>query len=245
MPDINEAISVDADVKGWITCPNCGFKFSFSDARVFQRGCHQRCGQRIDVQTTSAMPLTINALPWTVLWEERIKAIEPFLGPADNTVLHSMIPLEFVPELGSADVITFRRKLDGIAYVTANLIGNYNQIENSLGNYELMICHRQESDWGPDLVSRLAHYTCQQRIDPGHTMALGPPFTDGSTIKALLFAEFARFQLAQKQCGLLLCIGITVGELAECKERQAAFVQKRLDFEGVFPFTDLERTSLF
>src|SRR5947208_337975 len=83
---------------------------------------------------------------------------------------------------------------------------------DDMGNYELMICHRDQEDWGPNIISRLAYYTLETKIDPGETMDLGEAAPEGSTIAALLFFPYAKFTVRRRKAGLLLCMGITKDE---------------------------------
>src|SRR5262245_60785319 len=101
-------------------------------------------------------------------WDVRRAALEQVLGRADGTVGHALVPFDFGPDVGgAADVLYFREHLPGVAAVTAELIGRNDQRENRLGNYELMICERNDARWGTSIISRLAHYTLEGTIEPG------------------------------------------------------------------------------
>lgn len=182
---------------------------------------------------------------WARWWSARQKAIEKVLGSMDDVVRHATIPFEVGYKLGgAADVVSFSKGLDGIAYVTADLIGNEKQIPNQLGSYELMICHRTQSDWGPDTISRLAYYTLHTPLNPGETMDIGPTAPQESTVVAFLFLEYASFKVRGRQAGLLLCIGITKDELDVRFAQGPSFVEQKLKDRGVYPYTDLTRSSV-
>ena len=90
---------------------------------------------------------------------------------------------------GFADVLAFPQYVPGMTYVTADLTGEgVGQLPSSFGNYELMVCVREELSRAADLISRLARYTCEAELEAGETMDL-PDFFPGSVIKALLFAH--------------------------------------------------------
>ena len=181
---------------------------------------------------------------WTRWWDARAVALEAVLGPSDGMVGHAMIPFDLGAEVGgAADILYFRGHLRGIVATTAALIGRDDQVPSPLGNYELMICARDDIEWGADLISRLAHYTLTAVIAPGETMDIGFATPAGSTTAALLFLEYARFVIDDRAAGLLLCIGITAGELNACRGGHRAAVEASLKAEGVFPFTDLYRAS--
>ena len=141
-------------------------------------------------------------------------------------------------------MLYFRAHLSGVASVTAELIGRDDQKPTCLGNYELMICEKGEASWGPSIISRLAHCTRNTPLEPGETMDIGPAAPRGSTIVALLFSEYARFDLFDRRCGLLLCIGLTKDELSACRRGLAHEVEAALKVVGIYPFTESYRLSV-
>lgn len=180
-----------------------------------------------------------------IWWDARVAAIEGVLGTSDDLVRHSVVPFFFGPEMGGgADAITFRAHLPGIVAVTSELIGIDDQVRNRLGNYELMICQRDDITWGAGIISRLAHHTLQAKLDPGETIGIGSATPDGSMIEAFLFFDYARFEVRGRRAGLLLCVGITEDELQACREGRRDEVEAALKSAGVYPFTDLSRSSV-
>ncbi|HEY9788462.1 MAG TPA: hypothetical protein V6D17_23940 [Candidatus Obscuribacterales bacterium] len=139
-------------------------------------------------------------------WGACLQAMESIFGPADNSVLRSPVPFDAGFEAGGrANVLAFRKTLSGVAYATCELIGRDDQVHTPLGNYELVICHRQDDSWGPNLISSLAYYTLQASLNPGETMSLPPEWVGDGTVKALLFLELTRMTVRNRQCGLLVC----------------------------------------
>lgn len=183
---------------------------------------------------------------WGAWWDARVAAIETVLGPCDDVVGHATIPFDIGADLGGgADIIYFRKHVKGIVSVTSELIGRDDQAENDLGNYELMICHRDEDDWGPDLISRLAYYTLRARLNPGETMDIAEAAPENSTTAALLFSNYGTFKVRKRKAGLLLCMGITADELKLCRAGKRDRVEQALKAAKVYPFTDLYRDSVF
>jgi hypothetical protein len=184
---------------------------------------------------------------WRVWWDARNAALESTFGVMDDLVGHAVIPFETGAELGgSADIVYFKHYVRGSVYVTAELIGRDEQIQNALGNYELAICHRTEEDglWGENLISKLSYHTLDAEIEPNETMSLGPSVPKESTIAAFLFLEFGRFRICGRDAGVLLCLGITADELALCRAGRRKDVELALKNNGIFPFTDLFRQSV-
>ena len=182
---------------------------------------------------------------WGRWWNARTNAMKAILGQMDRAVYHAPIPLEINAGFsGSADVVSFSEMFDGIAYVTSGLIGNDNQRSSKFDNYELMICHRAPSEWGPRIISRLARYTLDAVLSPGETMSLGPTVPPGSTITAFLFLEFAAFRVLGRNSGLLLCIGITQDELDVSFDQGSSVIEHELKEHLVYPYTDWVRPSV-
>lgn len=179
-------------------------------------------------------------------WDARMDALQAVLGPSEDNVLHALQPL-FLG--GFADVVEFRKYVSGSAYVTSDLVGESGQPTNVLGNYELMICTREKSDWAANVVSRLAKYTLETILEPGQTMDIGTAVPAESSVSAFLFAEpeitHNKLNVNGVECGLLLCIGILPDELASCMSGRTEEVLSLLKEKAVFPFTDLTRNSVW
>src|SRR5262249_40631048 len=138
---------------------------------------------------------------------------------------------------GGADVLIFKSHIDGIVYVTAGLIGDGGQQQTEIGEYELMMCARDETDWMPPLLSRLAPYTFEAALNPGDTLDIAPALPAGSTIAALLCTAYRQFKVGDIAAGVLLCIGITAKELEFCRTNGHSEVLARLKANGVYPYT--------
>jgi len=181
----------------------------------------------------------------TEKFDERLRAMETALGPSADVVLHAPIPFDFGYDAGGrADIVLFKDHIDGVVYATCDLMGRGDQVANALGAYELAVCHRKDEVWGAKVISALAYYTLEARVEPGQTMDLGPAAPKGSRLTAFLFEAFATFDMAARRAGVLLCIGITADELAACRRGQRERVLKALKSKGVYPFTDLGRRSV-
>jgi hypothetical protein len=178
---------------------------------------------------------------WEELWTARRDAIARIIGPVGHEVFHALLPLNLG---GSADVMMFPDHHGGVAYVTADLTGESDQPPNAFWEqYELVICLREHAPWGANLLSRLATYTLEATIDPTETMDVGPALPGPTTLSAFLFVDYGAFRLFEKSCGLLLCLGITPDELEACFAGRSEEVLRLLKESGVFPFTDLQRSS--
>jgi len=178
-----------------------------------------------------------------------MEAMEKVLGKPDDLVGHATIPFQMGADIGgAADIVYFRNHLNGVVCATSELIGCDDQKQNRLGNYELIICHRNNDQdgqrWGSNVVSRLAHYTCEAELNPGETMDIGSATPKGSTISAFLFFGYATFTVRERKAALLLCMGITDAELDACRHNKRQTVEAKLKAEGAYPFTDLFRKSV-
>ncbi len=182
---------------------------------------------------------------WQKIWDARVAGLTSLLGAPTDVVYHAVLPFYLG---GAADALAFPNFVPGITYVTAELTGeDVGQRPTTLGNYELMVCARQELQPACDLISRLARYTCDAELEPGETMDIGPFFGD-STIRALLFThpreQPVQFELLGQRCGLLLGIGITAKELAYKTAHGAEALLALLRQHGVFPYTIPDRPTV-
>ena len=177
---------------------------------------------------------------WQKTWDARLAALEQEFGKSSDKIITAMPPIYLG---GGADVLIFKAHVDGVAYVTAGLIGDGSQERTELGEYELMMCVREENEWTPSLLSRLAPYTFDAALNPGETMDIAPAIPENATLAALLFVSYRKFKVNDTDAGALLCIGITESELAHCREHGHEDVLARLKDSGVFPFTDSHRKS--
>jgi hypothetical protein len=122
--------------------------------------------------------------------------IEKYLGKQHNKVFHSPVLFELGMDIGGgADVLVYKKAIKGITYITGDLIGN-KQKKSDAGNYELMVCHKKDNDWGPKLISRLAYYTLEASLNSGETMDVGP-FAKGK-VTAIVFDKYCSFSINGK-----------------------------------------------
>lgn len=175
---------------------------------------------------------------WEEVWDARADALAEALGSGHDNVFHSPLPFAFG---GNADVMAFPHHLNGMVYVTAELTG---KPDACYTDYELMICQRSPSDWGPNIISRLAPYTQQAFIGAGESMDIDAATPAGSRIKAFLFDTYGTFPLFGHENELRLCIGITKAELEFKMEHGGEKLLALLKRHGVYPFTDLERDDV-
>ncbi|MDR1622908.1 MAG: hypothetical protein LBS00_11090 [Synergistaceae bacterium] len=96
--------------------------------------------------------------------------IEQILGKPENMVLHAPVPFQLGYDVGGrADVYLYKNHIDGTVYVTGDLIGQKQQSSDA-GNFEFMIAHKTDNEWGPNLISNLSYYTLDASINSGETM---------------------------------------------------------------------------
>jgi hypothetical protein len=187
------------------------------------------------------MPVARNFMPdddWQEIWDARAEALSRVLGAGHDQVFHAPHPYALG---GQADVVAFYHHLPGVTYVTAELTG---KPDACYADYELMICQRSRSDWGANLISRLAPYTQEAYIAAGESMDIDSATPADSHIKALLFDTYGTFTMFRKEFELRLCLGITKAEL-RCKMLHGADkLLTRLKKAGVYPYTDPERKSI-
>ena len=182
---------------------------------------------------------------WQKTWDARMDALSRHFGKPADAVYHAVMPF-FLG--GQADVVAFPGYRGGIGYVTSEMTGEETgQIPGDFESYELMVCTRSEEKRAPEIIARLARYTCDAKITAGETMDIGDFFGDRS-IRAFVFChpedEPVRFELNQRSCGVLLCVGITKDELRMKMKNGSDALLTLLKEKRVFPFTEPNRTSV-
>lgn len=176
------------------------------------------------------------------LCDARVAALAAVLGSPDDEVQHVVIPFCFPGS--NADVLSFRHHRPGRVWATCDLLGDPNQQRSALGTYELLIAQRDDGCWGANLLARMARYTHEAVLNPGETMNIGPALPTGSTITGLLFCAYKQFTFQGEDAGLLLCLGLTADELEACQHGAAKQILAALRDKGVYPYTELRRTSV-
>jgi hypothetical protein len=170
---------------------------------------------------------------------------EQILGKPDNIVLHAPIPFQLGWNAGGcADVYLYKNHIDGIVYVTGDLIGQ-KQKNSDAGNFEFMVAHKTDNTWGPNLISNLSYYTLDASINSGETMDIGNFALPENTVKAIIFDKYATFRIGLKKYGLMLVIGITEDELEWAKRSSGTKLIEKLKEKNIYPMTDLKRRSIF
>lgn len=175
---------------------------------------------------------------WNEIWDARAEALCRIFGPSWDNVYHATHPFALG---GQADVMAFSNSPNGVVYITAELSGKPNAC---YADYELMICHRSPTDWGANLISRLAPYTQQAYLHHGDTMDIHGAAPADSKIVGLLFLTFDCFELFGEFFDLRLCLGITQEELDFKQKHGFEPLVDALKTYNVYPYTDLERGTV-
>lgn len=172
------------------------------------------------------------------IWDARAEALSKVFGVGHDNVYHAPHPFRLG---GQADVMAFYHHVPGVVFVTAELSGKPG---DCFADYELMISHRSNDEWGANIISRLAPYTQQAYIAAGETMDIDEATPPESHIKAFVFDTYRTFSLYGQEFGLRLCLGITKDELAFKMTHGGEALLTRLKASGVYPYTDLKRESI-
>jgi hypothetical protein len=195
-------------------------------------------GNRVILVVIRERFMGVNDDDWEEIDTARAIALSGALGDIDDGVFHSPHPFSLG---GNADVRAFYKHIPGAAYVTTELTG---KPDASYADYELMICHRERLDWGPNIISRLAPYTQTAYIGTNETMDIESATPKGSTITAFLFDTYKTFELFGTTFELRLCIGITKDELEYKMKTDGETLKRLLQTHGIYPYTDLFRASI-
>jgi hypothetical protein len=198
---------------------------------------------RLDLRILTTKDALSLLMEWARIWTIRSSALTKVFGPPEDELYHAIIPLG--RESGGADVLIFREFLDGYTYLTSDLTSvKSKQVLSEIGNYELMICTKNKSDWAAGIISDIAQYTLEKAVNPGDTMDMD--FPDNSNLKALVFVEPAlpEFEFWGRKYSILLCVGITESELEYAFAKGSAALLDLLEDNGILPYTDFDRVSV-
>ena len=179
---------------------------------------------------------------WKKVSDARNAALTKILGKDAGSVYTAAPPFYLG---GFADVVPFPSYISGMTYGTADLTGPATaQVPNCFGQYELVMCMKQEDARAASLISMLGRYTCDVNLEPFHTMDLPRHFED-DTLRALLFVPLSdpphSFEVLGQRCGLLLCMGITREEMQFTRTASSKRLVVLLKEQGVFPYTIPDR----
>lgn len=173
--------------------------------------------------------------------DQRRAVLEVIFGGTDDPIRKAFPPFY---SGGAADVLTFRKHVAGVTYVTASLIGDSQSKPNALGQYELMICVRKDAGWASDLISKLGHYTTEAVLAPNDTMDIGPALPRPTELTSFLFLPFSKIRVDGKDAAVMLCLGITADELEFIQDHDVEDLVEKLKERKIYPFTDPKRTSV-
>jgi hypothetical protein len=182
-------------------------------------------------------------IDYSKLYDAFVLVLERELGQKEDAVIHSIVGFEFG---GPPDLLLFRNPpgMDGLFYVTSDLLFFERQPKCSLGRYELAICLPAENKWAEHLLYKLSQATVEEVFDIGHTADITAWVDSECVIKGLLFTKLVSFEFDGQSFGSLLCVGLTRGELDYALEHGSENLLNRLKAAGAFPVTNPNRASV-
>jgi hypothetical protein len=178
------------------------------------------------------------------LHQALISALTRRLGPSDKKTLHSIIGFEMG---GPPDLLIFRKAPDinGVTYVTTELIFCEHQPPNSIGRYELAISLPAENKWAEHILFKLSQASLEMTFNVGNTIDIGEWVEPECQIKGFFITRLLSFKLDNQPYCVLFFVGVTQAELNYAIENKAhQEVAVRLKEAGAFPVTNLQRQSI-
>lgn len=187
------------------------------------------------------------------------------LGEMYDLVGHAIIPFQIG---GDVDMYYFPNAIEGTAFATMELIEYENKgpIPNRNGMYELVAFSKhkinktvneitkENSNNQFDKIERricgiftnIGNYSYQAKLEPGETCEI--PQDEGKANICLIFDEYkknnAEFKINDRRHGLLVCIEIFKSEMEYAMKHGSVELIKRLEQEGYYPYSDLDRESV-
>lgn len=100
-----------------------------------------------------------------------------------------------------------------------------------------------KEQWAPKLISQLAAYKLDTPLQPWDMMTIAQVLPEGANLCDALFVPYADFEVRDRKCGLLLCLGLTNEELQSCQTVDCEPIIDKLNEAGEYPFTTPQRES--
>lgn len=169
------------------------------------------------------------------------KPLETAIGPIDRLTIVAIAgfdgggPLNFCT-IGAEAGKTF------ITYVSCELSVRPEQVPNTFGRYELLATCNDET-WVRRTLSDIGRMSLEEAFDHGHTLDLGPTVSESDPIQGVVFEKVCAMEIDGENYGILRCIGISRAEMEHALEFGAASLLQLLKREGIYPRTDVRRSS--
>jgi len=195
--------------------------------------------------------------------EAKQLALERLLGPMYNVVGHAIFPFEMG---GAVDMYYFLKGIPGTGFATMELIepDGSGPKPNREGTYELVAFTRLEMP-RPDerrdknhafnkierrmcgILTKVGRFSFETVLNPGDTCEL--PGKAGESEHCVIFDDYrnndAHFEINGKVHCLLLCIEVFRSEMEYAMQNSSAVVLTKLKEAGHYPYSDLDRGSVF
>jgi hypothetical protein len=195
--------------------------------------------------------------------EAKEKALERILGPMHKVVGHAIIPFQVG---GAVDMYYFPNGIPGTGFATMELIepDGTGPKRNRIGTYELVAftklkMHAEELK--PDgndplkkierrmcgILTMVGRYSFEAVLNPGETCEI--PGKEGEPNRFLILDEYQKngiqFEINGNRHCLLLCLEVFRSEMEYAMKNGSAPVLRKLKEKGYYPYSDLDRESVF
>lgn len=178
-------------------------------------------------------------MDYDAFYAQLFAPIRSRIGPLDAATLMAIVGFDAG---GPVSLSTVHHGDPFCTYVTCELAVRDEQQRGPLGGYELMMTSNDER-WTHEILTNLAQMTLETVFDDGHTIDIAPWVEDACRIRALVFETFASVKIDSRHYGILRAIGVTEDELAFARDQGVDELLGKLKAAGVYPKTDLRRTS--
>ncbi len=194
--------------------------------------------------------------------EAKQTALEKILGPMDSMVGHAIIPFDVG---GAVDMYYFPNAIPGTGFATMELIrpDGTGPRPNRIGTYELVAFTRHRISPGGEkkedhpfnrierrmcgILTSTGFYSYEAVLNPGDTCEV--PGKDGEPNKCLIYDEYKpdgkTFEIDGTKHCLLLCLEVFRSEMEYAMEHGSATVLQKLKEAGHYPYSDLDRESVY
>ena len=178
----------------------------------------------------------------TAFYRELFRSLESGTGVVNKDTISAVIgfdgggPLNFC-KLGSVDSDGF------ISYVSCELALRNEQIPASCGRYEILTTANNE-EWVRSVLTDIGRMTLEVGFDDGHTLDITSWTGKDVSIRGIVFEVYTTTSISSITYGVMRCHGVTIDELEYARQSGSSNLLKKLKERGIYPKTDINRTSI-
>lgn len=173
-------------------------------------------------------------MDYAAFYDQLFRSIVERVGPIDHETIAAIIGFDAG---GPVSLCSVGHGLhEFVTYVSCELAVRDDQLVGEEGPYELMTCCNDES-WARTVLSGIARLGLEARLEPGHTVDIGPLVGESARLQGVVLDGFASVEIGRRPYRILIVHGVTRDELAVAKEQGVESLLLLRRRSGIYPRT--------